>query len=147
MKNERHTLVLFDIDGTLLIYKDGLPNRMFSEMVLHFFGKDITIPGGFFSGKTDKAIIAEVLQLANVPEQERLNNERAIMNWIAEYVERETTPDSFHLLPNVKNILHILSEKNDTTIALLTGNLERCADIKLGHFGLEDYFVFGAFGE
>ena len=145
--HKRHTLILFDIDGTLLIYKDGLPNRMFAEMVAHFFQKEIVIPRGFFSGKTDKAIIAEVMELAEIPRDHHFEKEQEMMDWIVSYVQRVTSPDSFHLLPNVKPLLDALSAKSDTTVALLTGNLERCAEIKLGHFGLSEYFKFGAFGE
>src|SRR5689334_3532576 len=121
--NNRHKLLLFDIDGTLVIYKDRFPRRLFEEMVKEFFTVTISLDTYRFSGKTDKAIIADVLAIAGIPKEQYEVQEPAIMEWIAGKVEKETTPDSFHLLPNVTELLSILKKNNDTTLALLTGNL------------------------
>ncbi|MEP7234355.1 MAG: HAD hydrolase-like protein [Ignavibacteriota bacterium] len=144
--NKRHTLILWDIDGTLVIYKDKYPHRLFQAMVKEFFGKEISLVSYRFSGKTDKAIIADMMGIANITSEEHQEREEEMMEWIADKVEEQTSPESFNLLPNVTALVQKLSIAKDTTQALLTGNLPRCAEIKLRHFDLMKYFAFGAYG-
>jgi phosphoglycolate phosphatase len=144
--NNRHKLLLFDIDGTLVIYKDKFPHRLFEEMTEAFFHKKISLANYRFSGKTDKAIIADMIKIAEISPEEHLTKEEAMMEWIADRVEEQTSPDSFNLLPNVTELLQKLSADKNLTLALLTGNLPRCAEIKLQHFDLMKYFTFGVYG-
>jgi phosphoglycolate phosphatase len=51
------------------------------------------------------------------------------------------------ILPGVSRLLDALIERDDVCLALLTGNLEAGARIKLEHFGLWRYFGCGAFGD
>jgi phosphoglycolate phosphatase len=144
--NKRHKLILWDIDGTLIIYKDKFPHRLFEAMVKEFFGKDISLVNYRFSGKTDKAIITDMMGIAEISPNEHLQKEEAMMEWIADQVEEQTSPNSFDLLPNVTRLVQKLSTTENTTQALLTGNLPRCAEIKLRHFDLMKYFAFGSYG-
>jgi len=144
--NNRHKLLLWDIDGTLVIYKDKYPHRLFEGMIEAFFNKKISLQNYRFSGKTDKAIIADMIGIAGISDEEHRAKEEAMMEWVADRVEEETSPDSFNLLPNVTQLLQKLSTAPNTTQALLTGNLPRCAEIKLRHFDLMKYFAFGAYG-
>ena len=144
--NNRHKLLLWDIDGTLVIYKNKYPHRLFEAMVKEYFDTDISLKNYRFSGKTDKAIIADMIGIAGVSAEQHSAKEEAMMEWIADRVEEETSPETFDLLPNVTQLLQKLSTTPNTTQALLTGNLPRCAEIKLRHFDLMKYFVFGAYG-
>jgi phosphoglycolate phosphatase len=144
--NTRHKLLLVDIDGTLVIYKDRFPHRLFAQMIDVFFQKTISLDHYRFSGKTDKAIIDDMCSIAEIPKGERQEKEEAMMEWIADRVEEQTSPDSFRLLPNVPQLLARLSADTNLTLALLTGNLPRCAEIKLQHFDLMKYFSFGVYG-
>jgi phosphoglycolate phosphatase len=51
------------------------------------------------------------------------------------------------LLPGITPLLEALARRDDRLIALLTGNFEPSARIKLEHFGLWRYFPWGAFGD
>ncbi len=51
------------------------------------------------------------------------------------------------ILPGVAEILRRMAAKPDRVLALLTGNLRRGAELKLQHYGLWDYFAFGAFAD
>jgi phosphoglycolate phosphatase-like HAD superfamily hydrolase len=146
MQSKEHKLLLFDIDGTLVLYRDKLPRYIFEDMVRAFFEKDVSLEGYRFSGKTDKNIIREVLALGGIGTSDYIGREIEIMEWIADEVDRRTTPESFHLLPRITELLDELTGRDDTTVALLTGNLPRCAEIKLNHFDLNKYFSFGVFG-
>ena len=60
-------------------------------------------------------------------------------------LEQRTTAESFALLPNVGALLDTI-DGGTTTKALLTGNIARCAEIKLSHFDLMRHFEFGVYG-
>ena len=64
--NTTHKLLLFDIDGTIVLYKDKFPRKLFEEMIEVFFYKKISLAEYRFSGKTDKAIIADMIGIAGI---------------------------------------------------------------------------------
>lgn len=146
MMSTNHKLILFDIDGTIVIYRDRMPEKIFEDMVMHFFSREVSLAEYRFSGKTDKAIIHDTLTMAGISDAEREANELAIMEWVADELDHRSHPDLFLLLPNVTVLLDELASRSDTTLALLTGNLPRCAETKLAQFDLNRYFAFGAFG-
>jgi phosphoglycolate phosphatase-like HAD superfamily hydrolase len=51
------------------------------------------------------------------------------------------------VLPGVTALLDALDREAGVVSALLTGNFQRGAAVKLGHFGLWRRFEFGAFGD
>jgi phosphoglycolate phosphatase len=51
------------------------------------------------------------------------------------------------VMPGVRDLLDVLSERDDVYVALLTGNYEAGARIKLEYFDLWRYFPCGAFGD
>ena len=69
----------------------------------------------------------------------------AYLERLAEEI-RKPMPD-VGVLPGVAPVLDALDAQPDTGVGLLTGNFERGAAIKLGHFGLWTRFAFGAFGD
>ena len=50
-------------------------------------------------------------------------------------------------MPGVRDLLDALAERDDVYLALLTGNYEAGAQLKLEHFDLWRYFRCGAFGD
>jgi phosphoglycolate phosphatase len=51
------------------------------------------------------------------------------------------------VMPGVRELLDALAGRDDVYLALLTGNYEQAARIKLEHFDLWRYFRCGAFGD
>jgi phosphoglycolate phosphatase len=51
------------------------------------------------------------------------------------------------VLPGVRELLDALSARDDVSLALLTGNFEESARVKLEYFDLWRYFSCGAFGD
>jgi phosphoglycolate phosphatase len=49
-------------------------------------------------------------------------------------------------MPGIRALVDALHAREDVVLALLTGNIERGARLKLGAPRLNDYFPFGAFG-
>ena len=137
-------LVLFDIDGTL-ISDGGASREAFASALLDVFGYRGELRRYDFSGRTDPQIAQMVLRDAGWSETDI--NSRAVQLWDAyvaglEKHERARVRE----LPGVRVLLDALQSDSRVTLALLTGNIERGARLKLSGPALNDYFPFGAFG-
>jgi phosphoglycolate phosphatase-like HAD superfamily hydrolase len=136
-------IVLFDIDGTLLS-TGGAAREAFARALSEAAGRAISPDGYSFSGRTDPQIARDILA-ANGVEGEAL--ERAIPEAIRLYIEyfRLLLPARtalMRLMPGVTALLERLAGRTDARTALLTGNVEEGARIKLGRFDLVRYFDF-----
>ena len=128
-------LILFDIDGTL-VDCGGQPKPLFGEALEEVYGARGDIRGYDFSGKTDPRIVVDLMRAAGIPEAvilERLNDLR---DAYLDRLEKRLEPEHVRILPGVVELLTSLSERDDLVLALLTGNWERGAGIKLGSVGL-----------
>lgn len=141
------TLVLFDIDGTLVqTGRAGVRgmNRAFADL----FGAQDALTGVPVAGRTDRAIVSEVLTQIGQPVESdtitRVRDEycRRLPEALADPASRPVG-----VLPGVLDLLSALESRSDVVTALLTGNFAAGAALKLGHFGLWDRFPFGAFGD
>jgi phosphoglycolate phosphatase len=138
-------LVLFDIDGTLL--SAGAVSRRALRFALE---KTFGTVGGMesydYSGKTDPQIVSELMAAEGF--SAALVEER-LLGCLALYEEalgRELRPEHVVGKPGVPALLEELERESSVTLGLLTGNLERCARIKLDPLALNPFFPFGAFG-
>jgi phosphoglycolate phosphatase len=97
-------------------------------------------------GRTDPLIVADALARhavpADHPSVERFNDRYFVH--LADELAR-AAPDG-RVLPGVRPLLDALAPREDLLLALLTGNFEQSARLKLQHFDLWRYFVCGAFG-
>ena len=136
-------LLLFDIDGTLLMPGNN-GRRLMEETLGELCGQAICSDGVSFSGRTDPAILHDILLHNRIGAPEPL-----IPIALERYVQRarqETDPPEVTVLPGVHTLLRRLSAKPTVLLALLTGNHEVTAYLKLAAGGLSEYFAFGAFG-
>jgi phosphoglycolate phosphatase len=140
----KRKLVLFDIDGTLVLYKGREAYGIFEDLARDLFGASLSLDHYRFSGKTDKAITYETLGLAGIADDQIANREPEIFEYVTNALKQRTSKESFDLLPNVEVLLDTIDAT--TTKALLTGNIDRCAEIKLSYFGLMRHFEFGVYG-
>lgn len=135
------TIVLFDIDGTLLTTA-GAARAAFARGLTEAAGRPINPDGYSFSGRTDPQIARDILSSHGLSEEEM---ETAIPESIRLYLEYfALTPiiDKARLLPGVRDLLETLAGRAEARTALLTGNVEPGARLKLGHFGIAGYFDF-----
>lgn len=138
-------LLLFDIDGTLLL-SGGAGKVAFEEVFAEIFG----IPNAWGKldphGKTDPAIFDEVAKRkigrSLSPEEFDLLMER----YEALFEERILQSPRFRLMPGVAEILEHLSKDPNIFLALATGNFEGAGRMKLKRGGIEHYFQTGGFG-
>jgi len=138
-------LVLFDIDGTLLVCGPQV-SPLFASALVEVFGTAGEVDAFDFTGRTDPGSVLDLITGAGLPEplvRERLPRMRLLYT---ERLERELDRREMVLLPGVVEILERLNRREDVVTALLTGNWEPGAKAKLSRFGLSRYFAFGAFG-
>ncbi len=132
---------LFDIDGTLLA-SAGAGRKAMAAAFQRLFGRCDRVDGIPFSGRTDRAIVADLLAAHDVPQSPE--------NWSAfRAAYLAELPGSLRdspgtVLPAVAEILRRLAGQ---PVGLLTGNIRAGAEAKLRHFELWERFGFGGFGD
>jgi phosphoglycolate phosphatase-like HAD superfamily hydrolase len=145
MNSEGARLVLFDIDGTLLSAGRAARDSILAALsaVLGWRG---SADGNDFSGKTDPQILRELVLDSVGPERFETTLD-AVLDRYVEELERRLTPEAVVPKPGVPALLERLAREPNVTLALLTGNIERGARMKLEPPGFNRYFAFGAFGD
>jgi phosphoglycolate phosphatase-like HAD superfamily hydrolase len=136
-------LVLFDIDGTLLSSGPRV-RRIFASALMDVFGTCGDIEGYRFEGKLDPLIVAELMAGANVARDVVAARLDAVLALYLDRLEESLRGEGPTLKPGVVPLLDAL--EGAAFRALLTGNVERGARIKLGAAGLWDRFLFGTWG-
>ncbi|HEY2799138.1 MAG TPA: HAD family hydrolase [Chthoniobacterales bacterium] len=144
MDNGRKRLLLFDIDGTL-IDSGGAGVAALKDVLWEQFGITDGLGGVEIAGRTDTGIVHQILQKQNIS----LTNERvaAFLDLYAGFLGRELPRRPGRLLPGVGALLPRLQGRPQNVLALLTGNIRRGAELKLSHYGIWDFFEFGAFAD
>jgi phosphoglycolate phosphatase len=149
-------LVLFDIDGTLVLTGGAgvrAMARAFDEIV--GASSDARMPpeghaltGIPVAGRTDWSILHDALARIGRDLDEDLFNrlrERYVTHLRDEIQQRGTGFNG--TLPGVPPLLDALQSRTDVYLGLLTGNFREGAQIKLERFDLWRYFRCGAFGD
>jgi phosphoglycolate phosphatase-like HAD superfamily hydrolase len=136
------TIVLFDIDGTLLTMA-GAAREAFTRALSEAAGRPVRPDGYSFSGRTDPQIARDILARHGI-EGEALEDAipetlRLYLRYFARDLPRHA---GARLLPGVPALLDALAARPDVRVGLLTGNVREGARLKLGHFGLTGYFDF-----
>lgn len=141
------SLILFDIDGTLLTAA-GAPRRAFHRAMLEVYGTAGPIATHRFDGKTDPQIARELLTVAGIPDGAI---EAGFPSLWSAYL-RELGREFAHpghvttVLPGVFALLAALESRSDVVLGLLTGNIAEGAALKLRSAGIDNTFRVGAYG-
>jgi phosphoglycolate phosphatase len=139
-------LILFDIDGTLVV-TGGAGQRAMNRAFHDVFGVADAFVGIDLAGRTDTSIVADAFA-----RQRMSADANALASFRGRYLEclREEVPRPGHgkrVLPGIAPLLDALAPHPQTFLGLLTGNFADAAEVKLAHFDLWRYFRCGAFGE
>jgi len=143
-------LVLFDIDGTLVLTgRAGV--RALDRALFDVLGARDALAAVAIAGRTDRAIITDALAGigGDVTDELVARVRDAYCGHLGDEVGRES-PHPKLVLPGVAGALDALAPLEaggDVAVGLLTGNFARGAEIKLGYFDLWRRFRFGAFGD
>jgi phosphoglycolate phosphatase-like HAD superfamily hydrolase len=141
-------LVLFDIDGTMLVTA-GAGRRAITRALSEAIGHTGAFQAIRFDGKTDPQIVSELLAAAG---HEPPHDESRVAELCERYVsllelELESPAIEARVMPGIHELLDRLDERGDVLLGLLTGNLERGARLKLRAAGFApERFQVGAFG-
>ena len=138
------TLLLWDIDGTL-IDSGGAGLRALTTALKTVFGHAGSLADIEFSGRTDRWIMRQVFAKFGIPATEE--NFNRYFDGYAHALPGELVRPHARVLTGVRPLLAAAAARDDITQGLLTGNLRRCAEVKLGFHGLWSFFSFGAFAD
>ena len=140
-------LVLFDIDGTLLL-TNGAGRRAIHRALIEVFGS--TGPADhWFDGKTDPQIVRELMRLVGHADDHIDQRMQTLLDRYVELLNEELCAPGHDLrvMPGVPELLDALDERDEVVLGLLTGNLVQGAHAKLRAVGLDpDRFLVGAYG-
>ncbi len=140
-------LILFDIDATLVL-TGGAGMRAMNRACETLAGHPDALGGIPLAGRTDMAILADIVARTgrefDAPLLAQLRDR--YLACLSEEIERPGQGVKA-VLPGVRELLEALAMRDDLFVALLTGNFEAGARMKLQHFDLWKYFRCGAFGD
>lgn len=139
-------LLLFDIDGTL-VDCGGQPKPLFGDALEEVYGARGDLHGYDFSGKTDPRIVVDLMTGAGIAHETVHERLETLRDAYLVRLEQSLAPERVRVLPGVVELLERLAADEEFVLALLTGNWERGAGIKLGSVGLAHFFAFGSFGD
>lgn len=138
-------LVLFDIDGTLITDR-GAARDAFADALTAVFGYDGDVTRYDFSGRTDPQIARMVLRDHGFSDETIDARVHQLWDVYLAGLGRNIAAGRVDALPGIRELVAALHEHEDVVLALLTGNIEPGARLKLGGAELNGYFPFGAFG-
>jgi phosphoglycolate phosphatase len=144
----KRKLVLFDVDGTILLTAGAGRRAIFAalgEEVVDVTSLD-TIR---FDGKTDPEIVAELLAAAGQPEPRESPRVRRLCERYVTHLARELGLPTARttVMPGVFPLLDRLQEETSVVLGLLTGNVAPGAALKLRSGGIDPArFPVGAYG-
>jgi len=140
-------LVLFDIDGTILL-TDGAGKRAIHRALIDVFGG--TGPEDHrFDGKTDPQIVRELMRIEGHGDEHIDAHMSPLLDRYVAYLDEELRVGSsgVRVMPGVCELLDVLDARDDVVMGLLTGNLEAGARAKLSSAGIDHTrFRVGAYG-
>jgi phosphoglycolate phosphatase len=139
-------LILFDIDGTLVLTgRAGW--RAMNRACAAEVGHDEAMRGVEFAGRTDWSILRDVMANHGTP-LERPLLERLNRRYVAHLAEEIQLPGTGvkDVMPGIRELIAALERRDDVALGLLTGNFVDGARIKLDYFDLWKHFPVGAFG-
>jgi phosphoglycolate phosphatase-like HAD superfamily hydrolase len=135
---------LFDIDGTL-IASGGAGKAALEAGLKEELGIDRTIDNLPLSGRTDTAILGDLMRLSGLDDTPEMRG-RIVAAYLR-HLPRCLAAGAGRVLPGIAELLRQLGRRRDVAVGLLTGNIRAGARLKLGHFGLYDHFAFGGYGD
>ena len=141
------TLILFDIDGTLVL-TGGAGGRAMTLAFEQIFAIPNAFQGMNMAGRTDAWILNDAAAAHDIPQDspDLARFREAYLRHLAIELEKPGVARK-GLMPGVRELLDALAPRDDVYLALLTGNYEAGARLKLEYFDLWRYFPCGAFGD
>lgn len=139
-----YRVLLFDIDGTL-VRAGGAGKAALARALNELHAIENPFVDINFGGRTDQSITKELFGLHGISWSPKVGQE--FLELYAHHFHEALAQRAPILLPGVRELLQRLQDGQRHLMGLLTGNIERCAEIKLNAFQLWSFFNFGGFGD
>jgi len=139
-------LVLFDIDGTL-IHSSRIGSQVVASALTDVFGRTGPIGRVSFAGKTDQAIILELMKAEGVSEVDiRLKLPRVYQQMLV-HAQKLFPHADLKPCPGINDLLKQLIGNKRIVLGIQTGNINLTAPLKLQAAAIRpDQFSIGAYG-
>jgi len=148
-------LILFDIDGTILVTQKAGVHAMI-DAARELFGPQFTFEGIDFSGRLDPLIWKAAAELNGIADH-AAHHERFRATYGRHLQHRLTKSPTTTLLPGVKDLVNALASQqlaearpgsgSNVTLGLLTGNYPETGTLKIRLAGLDpSVFKVNAWG-
>jgi len=139
-------VILFDIDGTLLVSR-GIGREAKRRAMLECFGKTGDLDSHIFGGKTDWGILADLLAPQGYSSADIGRDMPTYEAVMARHMREISGAYTADPCPHAMELVKSLRGRDDALIGLVTGNTSQTAAIKLELAGFApDWFVIGAYG-
>lgn len=140
------TLILFDIDGTL-VNSSRIGRAALGQALRDVFGTAGALETYEFAGKTDRRIVRDLLVAEGWEEAAIAARLPALDERMAAAGLALFTPETMWACPGVPALLDALGQREDVILALLTGNIRHTVPLKLAAAGIDPaLFIDGAYG-
>src|SRR5262245_60934352 len=138
-------LVLFDIDGTLIL-SGGAGEKAFARVSETEFSVSNGTARLNFAGRTDPSIVRDFFEQHQI--EATVENFRRFFDRYVFWLDHLLGQLTGRVLPGVHEMMaELKSLAQPPLLGLLTGNVRLGAQIKLRHYQLWDHFQTGAFGD
>ena len=119
-------LILFDIDGTLLL-SGGAGTRALNRSFQTLYGLDDSMEQIQVGGRTDPDIVREVLDRKGL----QLDSAADLLSTYLGFLEEEIqTSEGFRVLPGARELVQDLAQDPRFLVGLATGNVREGARMK-----------------
>jgi phosphoglycolate phosphatase-like HAD superfamily hydrolase len=142
----RPTVLLFDIDGTL-VTTGGAGRRAMEHAFHSLHGRRDACNSFSMSGMTDRAIVRKALELIGIaPTPEAIT---AVIDAYLAHLAQEVqlvNERNYRLHPGMREAVEAAHARPGFAVGLGTGNVREGARLKLERVRIYDRFAFGGFG-
>jgi phosphoglycolate phosphatase len=140
------TVLLFDIDGTLLT-TGGAGRRALQRTFAQLHGRGDALEDVRLDGMTDHAIVRIALERIGAPFTDEMR-QRVLDTYVEHLADEVARAEEarYRAHEGIRELLERVSMFETFALGLGTGNIQRGARIKLERVGLNSFFSFGGFG-
>lgn len=144
--NESDTLLIFDLDGTLLDVFD-YHIACVEKVVMQIWNVPDQLDKSKRYGIPQKETIRNICEAGGVPAEEINRHLQRAQQMLTAEMQRTLPQDlTNNLLPGTIELLDALVERQNFCLSLATGTIGPTAEILLARSGLKKYFPVSAFG-
>ena len=142
----RPTVLLFDIDGTL-VTTGGAGRRSMAFAFEQLHGRRDACDSFSMSGMTDRAIVRKALNVIGA-EDSPAAIDAVIAAYLAHLTEevRKADDQNYRVFPGMREAVQEARARTGFAVGLGTGNVRQGARVKLERVSIYDQFAFGGFG-